>query len=90
MPRLKLSYFGAHGGRGEPARLALAIERTLTGIGPAGELAAGYEWFRDSELRFFVEADGSLPFYLVRGDGESAWAPTVFVLVGGAFDTSGF
>jgi hypothetical protein len=64
--------------------------RTLDGIGPAGELAVGYEWLRDSELRFFVEAGGSLPFYFIRGDGERAYAPTFFVLVGGAFDSSGF
>jgi prostaglandin-H2 D-isomerase / glutathione transferase len=58
MPKLKLSYFDFHGGRGEPARLALAVG----GI-PFEDDRVGADWSR----RKGGTAFGSLPVLEVDG-----------------------
>ena len=59
MPKLKLSYFDFHGGRGEPARLALAI----AGIPFEDDRIAGPEWGKRKGQTPFA----SLPLLEVDG-----------------------
>jgi glutathione S-transferase len=59
MPKLKLSYFDFHGGRGEPARLALAIG----GIPFEDDRIGGADWPRRKGATPF----GSLPVLEVDG-----------------------
>ena len=47
MPKLKLTYFDFHGGRGEPARLALAI----AGIPFEDDRVPGSDWPRRDMAR---------------------------------------
>jgi hypothetical protein len=44
---------------------------TYIGSGIAGRVSAGYEFLRESTIRFIVEADATLPFY--RMDRSSDW-----------------
>ena len=53
MPKLKLTYFDFHGGRGEPARLALSI----AGIPFEDDRVLGADWARRKPSTPF----GSLP-----------------------------
>src|SRR5260370_36287526 len=59
MPKLKLTYFDFHGGRGEPARLALSI----AGIPFEDDRVPGADWPRRKPSTPF----GSLP--VLEGDG---------------------
>ena len=59
MPKLKLTYFDFHGGRGEPARLALAI----AGIPFEDDRVPGSDWPRRKPSTPF----GSLPVLEVDG-----------------------
>lgn len=60
------------------------------GSGLQGELSAGYEFLRASTIRMFVQADATLPFYLVRrtdfsnglSTQDSSYAPTIAVSFG--------
>lgn len=63
-----------------------------TGSGLQGELTAGYEFLRASTIRMFVQADATLPFYLVRTTDylptggttstQTAYAPSLTVSFG--------
>ena len=59
MPNLKLTYFDFHGGRGEPARLALSI----AGIPFEDDRVPGADWPRRKPSTPF----GSLPVLEVDG-----------------------
>src|SRR5260370_35241359 len=59
MPKLKLTYFDFHGGRGEPARLALSI----AGIPFEDDRVLGADWARRKPSTPF----GSLPVLEVDG-----------------------
>ena len=59
MPKLKLTYFDFHGGRGEPARLALS----LAGIPFEDDRVLGTDWPRRKPSTPF----GSLPVLEVDG-----------------------
>ncbi|MFI5308938.1 MAG: glutathione S-transferase family protein [Polyangiales bacterium] len=59
MPKLKLSYFDAHGGRGEPARLALSI----AGIAFEDDRIPGADWPKRKPSTPF----GALPVLEVDG-----------------------
>src|SRR6267142_1433554 len=59
MPKLKLTYFDFHGGRGEPARLALSI----AGIPFEDDRVAGTDWPRRKPSTPF----GSVPVLEVDG-----------------------
>ena len=59
MPKLKLSYFDAHGGRGEPARLALSVG----GIAYEDNRIPGTEWAKHKPNMPF----GSMPTLEVDG-----------------------
>src|SRR6266850_1773471 len=67
MPKLKLTYFDFHGGRGEPARLALSI----AGIPFEDDRVSGADWPRRKPSTPFgsvpvLEADGPITFFLTR------------------------
>src|SRR6266850_401060 len=75
MPKLKLTYFDFHGGRGEPARLALSI----AGIPFEDDRVLGADWARRKPSTPFGSlpedqkkaqrqalADGPITFFLTR------------------------
>lgn len=61
-----------------------ANRTTWSGSGLQGELTAGYETGRASTLRVFVEADATLPFYLMKMSrtGDTRYSPSLVVSVG--------
>jgi hypothetical protein len=57
-------------------------EDRYSGNGLQGEIIAGYEFLRNSNIRAFVQAGASLPFYMANR--ESASTPRALVLTPGA------
>ena len=55
-----------------------------SGNGLQGELTVGYELGRASTLRVFVQADATLPFYLMSSsrNGDTRYASSLAVSVG--------
>lgn len=90
------SYLGAGLGWGATAVARSSNSTTTTtfnsytGTGLQGELSAGYEFLRASTIRMFVQADATLPFYLVHSNDfstttvteDSSYAPTFVVSFG--------
>lgn len=65
------AYFGgglSWGAVSGPASSSATSYSSWRGSGLQGELTAGYEWPRATDLRVFVQADATLPFYRTRGD----------------------
>jgi hypothetical protein len=63
-------YFGGGLGWGATSRSGASSQNgysTWSGSGLQGELTAGYELPRASDLRLFVQADAALPFYRTTG-----------------------
>lgn len=56
--------------------------RIFTGAGLQGHLVAGYEAFRSSTIRGFVQFDATLPFYKSDDSGEERYTPTVTLQLG--------
>lgn len=57
-----------------------------SGRGVIANTAVGYEWFRTSTLRLFVESSVILPFFTVDDDrGNSRWTPVTSIVLGGAW-----
>ncbi len=65
-------------------------EVALGGSGLQGHLTAGYEAFRSSTIRFFGQADLSLPFYTSSNydDTRSRYTPSITMSIGLGWGTS--
>jgi len=57
-------------------------DNTYTGAGLQGHLIAGYEAFRSSTIRGFVQFDATLPFYKSEDSGQERYTPTVTLELG--------
>lgn len=84
------AYFGAGLGYGTNAFSATGDGR-FSGNGLEASLSAGYEFFRASTLRVFVEANASLPIYRMENtkydangvvSSEHAWTPLMTLSLG--------
>jgi hypothetical protein len=63
---------------------------SYSGSGLQGQLSAGYEFLRASTIRMFVQADATLPFYMIRSNvfvstdtrQDSSYSPSFAVSLG--------
>jgi hypothetical protein len=65
------AYFGGGFGWGVTAGAgssSTTAYSSWSGSGLQGELTGGYEWPRATDLRVFIQADATLPFYHTRGE----------------------
>lgn len=84
------AYFGAGLGYGTNS-FSITGDRRFSGNGLEASLSAGYEFFRASSLRVFIEANASLPIYRVDStkydvsgvaSTEHAWTPLMTLSLG--------
>ena len=74
-------YYG--GGLSWGATAAISNGQELAGSGLQGELVAGYEAFRSSTIRGFVQLNVTLPFYKSEGfNGTTRYTPTASLNLG--------
>jgi hypothetical protein len=59
-----------------------------SGSGMQGELVAGYEAFRSSTIRGFLQLNATLPFYQLKGQGQNVYAPYISAVVGFGWGSS--
>jgi hypothetical protein len=78
------SYFGGGISVGTASSWGGPDERSWHGRGLQGELTLGYEIGSASTARLFVQADATLPFYVMTSGhpGGTRYAPSLFVSVG--------
>jgi len=55
---------------------------TYVGSGMQAHVVAGYEAFRSSTIRGYVQLAGTLPFYRSEGDSQHRYTPSVALAVG--------
>ena len=58
-----------------------------SGHGMMSRLFVGWEFFRASNLRFFIQADASLPYYTIATTmGDAMWNPTFMFSIGTGYN----
>lgn len=76
---------------GEPA-FDDVVESTVTdttewaGAGFAVRPMVGWEFFRATSGRLFIQAEANLPTYMLEQGGQEKWNPSFMFTVGGSFD----
>ena len=59
---------------------------TWSGAGFAARPIIGWEFFRATAGRLFIQAEANLPMYQMERGGEEKWNPSLMVTIGGGFD----